>query len=313
MQSLWMLLAALLFAVMGLLVKLVSAEVPVSQAVFFRGVVAALILGVWMAWHRLPFGTPHVRLQVQRTGSGVAALTLFFYAISVLPLATATTLNYTSPLFVALFTVMATILAGRRQLPWALLACIVVGFAGIVLLLQPVFSQGDTGAALLGLLSGLLSALAYWNIRALGKLGEPEWRTVLYHSAVTALVGVTGMVLFGMVWPSANGWVMLLAIGVMALAAQLAMTRAFSRGKTLLTSSLQYTVVVFSTLLGVWVAGDALSTMAITGIVIVLTAGVVATLVTIRAATSVVSPPGSASSSRESLPTKETMNVSNAD
>jgi S-adenosylmethionine uptake transporter len=313
MQSLWMLLAALLFALMGLLVKLVSAEVPVSQAVFFRGVVAALILGGWMAWRRLAFGTPHVRLQVQRTASGVAALTLFFYAISVLPLATATTLNYTSPLFVALFTVLAALAAGRRDLPWALLACIVAGFAGIVLLLRPVFSGGESMAALLGLLSGLLSALAYWNIRALGKLGEPEWRTVFYHSAVTALVGLTGMALFGMVWPSARAWAMLLAIGVMALGAQLAMTRAFSRGKTLLTSSLQYSVVVFSTLLGVWIAGDSLGATALTGIGIVLAAGVVATLVTIRAAATVAPAPDAASSPRASLPTKETMNVSNAD
>jgi drug/metabolite transporter (DMT)-like permease len=298
MQSFWMILAAALFAVMALVAKLLSTAIPTGQMVFFRGVVAAIALYAFVLATRRSVATPHIRLHAQRSVSGVAALVLYFYAIAALPLGTATTLNYTAPLFVAMFVALAGWQARRPAQTKTSAVCIGAGFAGIALLLKPVFSAGDTVPALLGLLSGLLSAVAYWNIRSLGKLGEPEWRVVLFHSILASLAGLAGMAWFGAVWPTAVQWLMLISVGLLALVAQLALTRAFSHGKTLLTSSLQYLTIVFASILGVLFASDPLDAQALTGMAIVVASCVLSTVLTLRA-----SPPAM----------KETLNVSNVD
>jgi drug/metabolite transporter (DMT)-like permease len=298
MQSLWILVSASLFSVMGLAIKFLASSVPTFEAVFARGAVALLLLVAWASLTGRSFATPFLRLHAQRSFTGVAGLTTYFFAIGALPLSTATTLNYTSPLFVAMLSVATVWLAEKRLPAPALLGCIFAGFVGICLVLKPVFSAGDVVPAMVGLVSGLLSAAAYWSIRAFQGSNEPEWRIVFYFSGVTTLVGLAGMALFGAVWPAPRDWGLLLAVGTLALFAQLALTRAFAHGKTLLASSLQYLTVVFAAILGHSFAGDVFDPLAITGIAIVLISGVTATIVTVR------------SSPR---PEQEKMNVSDTD
>jgi len=104
MQSLWMVAAAFLFACMGVCVKL-AAEAGYSPAeiVFYRNAIALALMSASMLWGRLDPRTPHWKFQIYRGVSGFISLMLYFYAIAWLPLATAVTLNYTSPLFLALF------------------------------------------------------------------------------------------------------------------------------------------------------------------------------------------------------------------
>ena len=87
----------------------------------------------------------------------------YFYAMIKLPLATAVTLNYTSPIWLAL---LSTLLLGERFRPRLVLA-IVVGFAGIALLLRPTMSAENAHAGLIGLASGFFAACAYVNVKKL--------------------------------------------------------------------------------------------------------------------------------------------------
>jgi S-adenosylmethionine uptake transporter len=221
---------------------------------------------------------------------------MFTYSITVLPLATATTLNYTAPLWVAAFVFLSTRGLATHIGSRSLIFCVAAGFAGLALLLQPTLSEGTIAPALIGLASGLLSAMAYMQIRSLGQTGEPEWRIVFYHALATVLVGLAGMLLFGAQSVSAMTWVTLCANGAFATLGQLCLTRAFSRGRTLLTSTLQYLVVVFAALWGFLFAGESLGALALFGMAVILAAGVAATILTIR-----------------SNPQKETVNVSDAD
>ena len=102
MQSLWMVAASLLFASMGVCVKLGAAQFSAAELVFYRGAIALVLLWGFVLVRRLPLATPHWRAHLWRGVTGSVSLVLYFYAISVLPLATAVTLNYTSPLFLAL-------------------------------------------------------------------------------------------------------------------------------------------------------------------------------------------------------------------
>src|SRR5690242_3398112 len=96
--SLWMLVAALGFAIMGALVKVGAQKFSSGELVFYRSLFGLLAIWWYIAANQLPLATPVVFKQMSRAVVGFISLVLFFYAIAHLPLATAITLNYTSPL-----------------------------------------------------------------------------------------------------------------------------------------------------------------------------------------------------------------------
>ena len=133
MQSLWMIAASLLFACMGVCVKLASGVFSTGEIVFWRGLVSMLMMVGLAASRGIGLKAPHWKMHLSRSVSGSIALGCYFFAIGLLPLATAVTLNYTSPLFVAL---VLALFFGERLRGLAMLA-ILAGFAGVVLLLRP--------------------------------------------------------------------------------------------------------------------------------------------------------------------------------
>jgi len=213
---------------------------------------------------------------------------LYFYGITHLPLATAVTLNYTSPLFLAL--IMIGVL--KENAKPSLVAALSMGFVGVALVLKPHLGPDQWVAGLAGLLSGLFAGLVFLNVRAMGEVNEPEWRIVLYFTFLSSLV--SGLILgvsyvyasrgVDSIWlPNAPHALMLdripllLAIGVSALLGQLCMTRAYKTGAVWLTSNFAYFTIVFSSLFGVLFHSEWLSTMAWIGIAVIISAGGVAT------------------------------------
>ena len=285
MQSLWMIAASLLFACMGVCVKLGSAQFAAAELVFWRGFIATLILGSYLLVRRLPVATPHARTHVARGLAGFVSLVMYFYAISLIPLAAAVTLNYTSPLFLALLLVLWMKETVRRGFYAALTA----GFIGVIFLLQPTLAGDQWLGALFGLGSGIISSIAYLNVRRLGELGEPEWRTVFYFSAMSALGGLPW-------WLSsspfhaidARGWLLLLGVGGFGLLAQLCMTAAYKRGKTLASASLAYSTVIFSSAFGMMLWGETLPWTGWVGVVLIVTSGLLATMLSRRTDTEAV-------------------------
>jgi drug/metabolite transporter (DMT)-like permease len=274
MKSSWMLVAAALFALMSVLVKHASATFSPAELVFYRsafGMVA--IWAVIAASHRrvlAPLATPHLRTHFWRGLAGFAALVLFFYALSRLPLATAVTLNYTAPLFLAALSAWWL----REQHGRSLNGAVLLGFVGIVLLLRPQVQDQAWLPALAGLASGMLAAVAYVNVKQLGRLGEPEWRVVFYFTLLSTIGGVAWMTMAGFHIPQPGDWPWLIGIGVTATVAQLALTRAYHRGRTLTVGSLAYATVGFSALYGVLLFGERLSPLAWSGMAVVAAAGV---------------------------------------
>jgi len=200
MQSLWMLVAALLFAVMGACVKLVALPAwggySIAEIVFYRSLLGALALAAFVRSRGLSLATPVVGMHLRRSTVGTVALSLWFFSSTVLPLGTAMTLNYSSSLFLAAVVVAAALLS-RRRVRWSLALTVLFGFVGVVLVLQPSFSADQSEGALAGLASGILSAAAYWHVKELGRLGEPEWRTVFYFSLTGAVLGLVQFAVLG--------------------------------------------------------------------------------------------------------------------
>ena len=264
-----MLLAGALFALMGLCVRLASGHFGQTELVLYRSLAGLLLLAPLLL-RPLALRTAHWQTHLWRGLAGGTALWLYFYAITHLPLATAVSLNYTSPLFLSLY--------GARHLGERtgarLRVALLVGFAGVLLLLQPVLTPDRLLPAAAGLASGALASLAYVNVRRLGQKGEPEWRVVFFFSLFCS--GAFGLLALadGVSAPAVADLPLLLGLGLSATLAQLAMTRAYGRGRTLVAGCLSYSTLLFAALAGAMVLGESPDALAWAGMALIVVAGV---------------------------------------
>ena len=249
-----MLAAGLLFACMGVFVKLGSPHFSSAELVFYRSAIGLVAIYAVTRHQRLSLATRHWKMHLWRSLSGFIALLLYFYAISQLPLATAVTLNYTSPLFLALLTTFWL----KERAHWPLVMAIILGFAGVLLLLRPTLNHEQFFAGCIGLVSGFFAAIAYFNIKQLGKTGEPEWRVVFYFTLLCTIGAGLWMLLTGFHGINQKSLLILLGLATSATLAQFAVTRAYGRGKTLVSGALAYSTVVFASLFGIALWGEVL-------------------------------------------------------
>ncbi|NWG74500.1 MAG: DMT family transporter [Rubrivivax sp.] len=283
MTAPWLMVgASFLFATMGVCVKFASAHYHPGEIVFYRGLVGALVLGATSAWRGGSLRTPVPAMHFWRSAVGVASLVLWFYAIGGLPLATAMTLNYMSSVWMALFLIGGAVMMGSARVDGRLVAAVLVGFAGVALVLRPTIDDRQLWYGLAGLLSGMLAALAYLQVTALGRAGEPETRIVFYFSLGGMAAGAATMLWSGASEHVAFGPLWLVAVGVLATAAQMLMTRAYAIGRALSNASLQYLGIAFASVYGVLLFGDPLTLSALAGMALIVAAGLAATLLRAR-------------------------------
>ena len=301
MKALWMVLAALLFASMSVCVKYASVYFTSAELVFYRGLIGMGLMA-WLARSRgVSLATRYPRMHAWLSLVGVTSLGSWFFAIAHLPLATAITLNYMSSVWIAAFLVGASLMAWRPspaaprpQMHTSLLLTVAAGFAGVVMLLRPSIGQGPEQAlgGIVGLLSGMCAALAYMQVVALSRLGEPESRTVFYFAVGSVVAGGAVVLATGhSVWP---GWpaLWLLPLGVLAAGGQLCMTLAYASAHnpraTLVVANLQYSGIVFGAGYGVLLFGDVIAPLGWLGMALIIASGILATV--LRAKT-VAAPP----------------------
>jgi S-adenosylmethionine uptake transporter len=278
-----MVLASFLFATMGVCIKLASSFYDTGEIVMYRGLIGVAMMAALARWQGLTLKTAVPAMHFWRSVAGVMALSLWFYSIAGLPLATAMTLNYMSSIWMALFLIGGAVLLGGRSVDSRLIAAVLLGFVGVALVLRPTMEQQQLWFGLAGLLSGMLAATAYLQVTALGRAGEPEYRIVFYFSLGGALSGVLINTTVGS-WHAHTlyGAALLLAVGVLATVAQLMMTRAYGRGTPLVNASLQYLGIAFSALYGVLVFDDRIDVISLAGIALIVGAGLAATLLRSR-------------------------------
>ncbi len=283
MSPAWLIVCAtLLFATMGVCVKLASAEYPAGEIVFYRSLTGAVMMLGLARWNGGSVRTKVPGMHFWRSLSGVVSLCLWFYAIGNLPLATAITLNYMSSVWMALFLLGGTIALGTSRIDGHLIATVLVGFAGVALMLRPTIEAQQLWHGLMGLLSGVIAATAYLQVTALGRIGEPEYRIVFWFSVGGVGAGVLSLLWTGLHALTWHGGLLLLAVGVLASVAQLMITRAYSTGRTLVNASLQYLGIAWSFAYGVLLFGDQVTAMAIAGMLLIAGAGLSATLLRSR-------------------------------
>jgi drug/metabolite transporter (DMT)-like permease len=264
--------SALLFAGVGALVKAASVDLPSEVIVFFRNAVAMVFLLPWLLIRQrgLSLKTSCPQFHLLRAGAGLGAMYCFFIALKLLRLADAMLLCYTLPIFIPIIEWFWLKEPVSRQTKLA----VIVGFIGIALVLKPGFGLFKA-AGLVGLASGLLAALAIVGIRRM-TVTEPVARIVFYFTTFGTLVSSVPLL---WAWRTPGGhllWV-LCAMGILAIMAQMCLTKGYSLAPAGQVGPFNYGNVIFAALLGWLIWGETLDGLTLVGAFLTCSAGIIAT------------------------------------
>lgn len=270
----FMVAAVALFNVMGALVKWLGPHYPIGQLMFFRNAFAipaglAIVLGQG-GLSQLRTERPFAHLL--RAATGVSAMGTGFYALSVLPLADATAISFTNPLFV---TMLAIPLLGEKVglHRWSAVGA---GFVGVLVLAWGLaqdggFGGGSTLGMLGGLANALLSALSALLVRRLSAT-ESSAAISLWQSVLATLLTLV-LLPFGWRTPPLGDLALLVSIGLSGGVAQFWLTQAYRYAPASVAGPFTYTSMVWAILLGWLVWSEAPTPTMLLGSAIVVASG----------------------------------------
>jgi drug/metabolite transporter (DMT)-like permease len=270
--ALFVLSASFMFAMVGTLVKVVSASLNNEMVVFFRNVCSFIFILPWLACSRPSGGikTSCLRLHLLRSAAGLGAMYCFFYAIAQLRLSEAFLLSCTSPLFIPLIAYVWM----REQVTYSARGAVIAGFIGIVLILKPGFGIFRP-AMLVALAAGVLVALAMVTIRRMS-FSEPAIRIVFYFTIFSTVISA-GPLFWSWQSPMPDIWWLLILIGLLAAVGQFFLTKGYSMAPAAQVSPLTYGNVVFATINGWIYWGETMDLLTWAGALLVCVAGIITT------------------------------------
>lgn len=269
-RGMWhMVNAAVFFSLMSLAVRLL-AGVPFMQVVVVRSVISLVLSAVLLFARGIPVFGPNWRLNLARGFFGFLGLSAYFYSLQQLPLGEAVTVQYTNPLFTALFAPLILNERGTGR-EWLAMA---VAFCGVVLIADP-SAPGRIAPVVVGLFGAMCSGIAYNLVRKLGRAGEDPLAIVLYFPLVSVVLG-TPLAVADAVMPDMAGIALLVAVGVATQIAQVSMTRGLRAERASRATVVNYLVIALSTLYSL-ALGEAVRPAALAGIACIVAGMVIIT------------------------------------
>ena len=236
--------AALGFTIMVTLIKLAGERLHVTQILLVRQTLMTLIVLPSILSH-FPgcLRTGRLDLQLVRVAGALVAMLCGFYAVIHMPLAEATALGFAKAFFVVIF---AILILHERVGPrrWA---AILVGFAGVLVMLRPGSETFDP-VGLLAIAGAAGAGLVMVVIRLLSRTDTPI--TILSYQAILVGLAVAGPAIWFWQWPTPAEWVLLVAIGFASYGAQMLNIYSYKWGEASVLASLDYVRILWATLLG---------------------------------------------------------------
>jgi len=221
-SALWMLSASVNFVILNALVKYLSANYDISQIIFFRSLFAVIFLIPFIYKDGIKSLKTHsIKFQVIRSFIAVAAMYLWFYSIANIPLAKATAINFTAPVFGAIFAIYFL----KEKVRKRRIIAIILSFLGAIIIIKPGLINFEINV-LLVLIASILMGLAAIFIKKLSMLDHPN--SVVFYMPL--LLSIMSFIPCLMNWrsPTLLDASLLIFTGFSAILAHLAITKAFT-------------------------------------------------------------------------------------
>lgn len=264
--------AAIALSIMFAIVKLAAARgVNLVESLFWRQGFALLPVGAWIL-----FGPGVKTLRTHRPVGhfvrmlmGLSAMALNFLAMMLMPMAEATVISFSVPLFA---TLAAVLFLGERPGRWRWSA-LAIGFLGVVIVMQPTRAMLHNSATLVALAGAAMTAAVAIQIRNLSMTEPPA--TVVFWFSATSLLPL-GMAMFWFAAPhDMTTWGLLLAMGLVGGCAQILLTSALRLGPVALVLPMDYSSLIWAILLGWQIFGNIPGPMTWLGAPIIIASGLI--------------------------------------
>ncbi len=266
-----------MFALLGAFVRTASAMLPNEMVVFFRNaLVLVFLMPLFAARRSLPvMSGGKMHLHVLRASAGLVSMYCYFYALAHMKLAEAVLLSYTSPLFIPIIAFLWLHEPLNRRIRIA----VVIGFAGVLLILKPGLSIFQP-VALVALSAALFASLAMVTIRRMSDTERPE-SIVFFFTLLSTVISAVPLTWAWQV-PGREALVILVFLGLAAMAGQLLMTKGYGLAPAAQVGPFVYCSVVFASIIG-WVFwGESLDPLSVVGSLLVFLAGITAARAGVR-------------------------------
>jgi drug/metabolite transporter (DMT)-like permease len=248
--ALWLVSGGFIFTSTSAMIRLLSTQVESVQTAFFRAVISViLLLPMIVAGRVKPWHSKRIIGHFWRTAMGTGSMVLGFYAVSMLPLADATAIAFSQPLFSV---VVAALVLGEK-VRWRRWSATVIGFAGVLIMVRP-----GEGSLQLGALVALANAAAVSiSILLVRRLSDSETPLmILTQFAIFSTILLTVPAILVWRWPDLWGWVLAFGIALSATVGQYFWVQAFKSGEMSAVAPFEYMRLPFAVFVGWLIWGE---------------------------------------------------------
>jgi len=238
------------FSLMSVCVKAIGGRIPIAELVFARATISIIITRFFLYKNKInPWGYQK-RLLILRGLLGTVALFCIFKALTILPIATATVIQYIYPTF----TVICAYIILKEFILTRIVYSIIIGWIGIVLVSQPEFTNNTNIketilAIFIAILGALMTSLAYICVRKLSYKEHPL--VIIYYFPLISIPLSIPLIINDFVLPTGTDWLWIIGIGIFTQIGQLCITEGLRLIPAGQATSLNYSQVIFASIWGV--------------------------------------------------------------
>ena len=248
--ALWLVSGGFIFTTNGAMIRLLSAEIEGVQPAFFRAFFSVLLLAPMMLPGRVqPWRSARIHGHFWRTFMGTVSMVLGFYAVSMLPLADATALAFSQPLF----SVVLAAAVLREKVRWRRWSATIIGFIGVLVMAQPGSGSLQPGA-IVAILNALAVGVSILLVRRLSDTEPPIMILTQFAIFSTLLLALPAIWFWR--WPSAYGWLLAVGVSVTATLGQYFWVQAFAAGEMSAVAPFDYLRLPFAVFVGWLIWGE---------------------------------------------------------
>ena len=250
--------SGLAFSLMSICVKAIGGKIPVPELVFARATISLIITRLLMYKNNInPWGSQK-RLLLIRGLFGTIALFCIFKALTILPIATATVIQYIYPTF----TVICAYFILKEYILKRIIFSIMIGWIGIILVTQPEWTSNSNNmetlsAVAIALLGALMTSLAYICVRKLSAKENPL--VIIYYFPLVSIPLSLPFIINNFVLPTGIDWIWIIGIGLFTQIGQLCITEGLRLIPAGQATSLNYSQVIFASVGGFFLFQESLT------------------------------------------------------